>query len=308
MQVAKSVHGRHWRPIQKTVGRLNDKVTVTTSLVFSNSAGDLAQAQRTLVSRPDTDVEVVPNIDSRLNGAPQLIEAGLLMPARLSHLGFGTKSASLYDAMKALTGLDKLADIAMGASAFSNKGRRFLKYARDNNIRRHETIYSRSLEKARELAEHAEAQIPEDLTLGDAELLEILEKLSKSASREAGGLLTFLRPSIAAQIDLTTIDGRRTLARAVNTAHDIVGKKIADVPLFAAWTALRETHSSPGFPSIPDSLADLEGRLSSAIDWHTKQTADAKLRLKAIASRYFLPPEDISLNPTCPSMYARAED
>ena len=284
----------------KDVDRLNDTVTVTTSLVFSNPAGDLAYAQRTLVSRPNADVEVVPNIDPRLTSAPHLIEAGLLMPARLSHLGFGTKSASLYDAMKALTGLDKLADIAMGAGAFSNKGRRFLKYARDCNIQQQETNFSRSLEKARELAEHAEAQIPEDLILGDAELLEILEKISKSASREAEGLLTFLRPSIAAQIELTTIDGRRTLARAVNTAHDIVGKNTTDVPLFAAWTALRKARSSPGFPSVPGSLVDLERRLSSAIEWHIKQTADAKLRLKAIASRYFLPQEDTSVNPTCP--------
>ena len=222
------------------------------------------------------------------------------MPARLSHLGFGAKSASLYEAMKALTGLDKLADIAAGASSFSNKGRRFLKYARNNGIQRHETNFARSFEKARELAERAESQVPEELTLGDAELLETLEKLFKSASEEAGDLLAFLRPSIADNIDLTTVDGRRTLARAVNTARDIVAKKATDVALFAAWTALREARSDPSFSTVRGSLSDLEVRLSSAIEWHVKQTADTRLRLKAIASRYFVPPADISLNPTCP--------
>ena len=222
------------------------------------------------------------------------------MPARLSHLGFGSKSASLYDALKALTGLDKLASIAMGASAFTNKGRRFLKYAKDNSIQRHETNFARSFGKACEFAEHAESSIPQDISLGDAKLLDTLQKLSKSASREAGELLAYLRPSIADQIDLATIDGRRTLARAVNTAHDIVAKKTTGVPLFGAWTALKEARADAAFITVPKSLSAFERRLISAVDWHVKQTADERLRLKAIAARYFLPPDDISTSPTCP--------
>ena len=284
----------------KDVNCLNDTVTVKTSLVFSNPSGDLAHAHRTLVSRPDAAADVEARIDSSLTGAPQLIDVGLLMPARLSHLGFGTKSASLYDAMKALTGLDKLAEIAAGASAFSNRGRKFLKYAKDNGIQRHETNYERALAKARESAELAESSVPEDLNLGDADLLETLNRLSKSASEKAGELLALLGPSITDQIDLKTIEGRRTLARAVNTARDIVANKTTDIPLFAAWTALKEAHSDPSFSTVRESLPDLEGRLSSAIDWHAKQTADSRLRLKAMASRYFVPPEDLSLDPTCP--------
>ena len=292
-----------WPPLAtypKNANHLNDNVTVSVSLVFSNPSGDQAHAQRTLISRLDTDVEIVPRIDPRLTAAPQLMEAGLLMPARLSHLGFGSKSASLYDAMKALTGLDKLADIAMGASAFTNKGRRFLKYARDNSIQRHETNFARSFGKACEFAEHAESSIPKELALGDAKLLDTLRELSKSASREAGELLAYLRPSIADEIDLATIDGRRTLSRAVNTARDIVAKKTAGVPLFGAWTALKEARTDAAFITVPESLSNLERRLNSAVDWHAKQTADKRLRLKAVAARYFSPPDDISISPTCP--------
>ena len=292
-----------WPPLAtypKNANHLNDTVSVSVSLVFSNPSGDQAHAQRTLISRLDTDAEILPRIDPRLTATPQLIEAGLLMPARLSHLGFGSKSATLYDALKALTGLDKLADIAMGASAFTNKGRRFLKYARDNSIQQHETNFTRSFGKACEFAEHAASSIPKELELGDPKLMDTLQELSKSASREAGELLAYLRPSISDGIDLATIDGRRTLSRAVNTARDIVAKKTAGVPLFAAWTALKAAHTDASITTVPETLSKLERRLNSAVDWHAKQKTDKRLRLKAIAARYFVPPDDISISPTCP--------
>ena len=117
-----------WPPLAtypESVQELKDTSTVNVKLVFSGPLGEQALASRTLVSPLDGNAEITVNVDSRLTTAPQLIEAGLLMPARLSHIGFGSKSGSLYEAMQMLTGLDQLAAIALGAGAFSNKGRRF---------------------------------------------------------------------------------------------------------------------------------------------------------------------------------------
>ena len=170
-----------WPPLATypvSVEHLKGTAKVNVDLVFRSSSGEQALARRTLVSGPDGNAEVEVNIDPRLTATPQLIEAGLLMPARLAHIGFGSRSASLYDAIKMLTGLDQLADIAQGAGAFSNRGRRFLKYARDKGINRFESNFRTDLAKARDLVPNTELTIPEDLELGDEKLLERLQNLS----------------------------------------------------------------------------------------------------------------------------------
>ena len=54
------------------------------------------------------------------------------MPARIGHIGFGERSQSLHHALKLLTGLDRLASVAIGAGSFGHKAKRFLKYAKDH--------------------------------------------------------------------------------------------------------------------------------------------------------------------------------
>ena len=122
----------NWPPLityPKRVEDLTETATAEVKLTFVDPAGNSALARRTLVSRLQSDATITSDIDQRLTAAPELIETGILMPARLTHIGFGTKSASLYQAMKMLTGLDHLAAVASGASAFCNRGRKFLNLA-----------------------------------------------------------------------------------------------------------------------------------------------------------------------------------
>ena len=283
-----------------SVNDLTDTATVNVELTFESASGERALASRTLISTSDGNAEFNVDVDRRLTAAPQLIEAGLLMPARLAHIGFGPRSTSLYDAMKMLTGLDQLADIALGAGAFCNRGRRFLKYAKDKDINRIESSFRADLGRARELVPNTQLTISEVLKLGDEKLLETLQRLSDTASTEAGELLALLKSDIADDIDLSSIEGRKRLSRAVNSAREIAALKTRGVPLFAAWAALKNALDDEAFASLADRLAEFEAQLETALDWHAKQLADEKLRLKALASRFFIPPEDLALPPTCP--------
>ena len=302
-----------WPPLVTypvSVECLKGTAKVNVDLVFLNSSGEQALARRTLVSEPDGNAEVEVHIDRRLTVTPQLIEAGLLMPARLAHIGFGSRSASPYDAIKMLTGLDQLADIAQGAGAFSNKGRRFLKHAREKGINRFENSFRTDLAKARELVPNTELAIPEDLELGDEKLLERLKGLSNFASDEAGKLLALLESDIEANIDFSSIEDRKRLSRAVNSARDVVAQKTNGVSAFAAWAALKSALDNGIFSSLADKLQEFEASLDTALVWNAKQLADEKLRLKALASRFFLPPEDLTLSATCPlcAQHLKTED
>ena len=302
-----------WPPLvtyPESVADLTGTAKVNVDLVFLSASGEQALARRTLVSGPDGNASVEVHIDPRLTATPQLIEAGLLMPARLAHIGFGSRSASLYDAIKMLTGLDQLADIAQGAAAFSNKGRRFLKYARDRGTGRLESSVRADIAKARELVPNTELTIPEDLDLGEEKLPERLKSLSNSASDDAKNMLVFLKSDIMEDIDLSSVEDRKRLSRAVNSARDIVAQKTKGVPAFAAWAALRSALDSKVVSGLTDQLREFEVRLDTALDWHAKQLADDKLRLKALASRFFLPPEDLTLSAKCPlcAQYLETED
>ena len=303
----------NWPPLvtyPESAKDLKDAATAQVKLVFTGPSGEQALASRILVAPADGDAKITANIDPQLTTTPQLIEAGLLMPARLAHIGFGSKSASLYEAMKMLTGLDQLADIALGASAFCNRGRRFLKYAKDKGVARLETSFATDLGKARELAEDTELTISEDFTLGGEKLLDNLKELADAASTQAGDFLALLKSEISEDIDLATIDGRRRLSRAVNSARDIVEKKTGGVALFAAWAALKNAPDDDAFSSLPKRLADFETKLDAALGWHGKQLVDEKLRLKALASRFFLPADDLTVSETCPlcAQHLKTED
>ena len=292
-----------WPPITTyplSAADLKKAATVSVELIFSNPSREQAVARRTLVSSADGEPEIKVDVDGRLMTTPQLIETGLLMPSRLAHIGFGAKSGSLYDAMKMLTGLDQLADISQGAGAFTNKGRRFLKYAKDRGIDRLERSFSDDLAKARELAQETQLTIAENLALGNKNLAEQLQKLSDTASTEAGKFLAILKSDITEDVDLSATDGRKKLSRAVNSARDVIEQKTKGIPLFAAWAALKTASNDQAFNRLRSELTNFEAKLEAALAWHANQLADEKLRLKALASRFFLPPDELTTSSVCP--------
>ena len=128
----------------KLAGTAETWVRVT----FHNPDGNSAEAYRRLVAAPGIDPVIEVAVAPELLEAPQLLEVGLLMPARLARIGFGEKSQTIYEAVKLLTGLDQLAAIADGASNFAHKSKRFMKYAIDNGIQAIEAKMDLLLDRA----------------------------------------------------------------------------------------------------------------------------------------------------------------
>ena len=74
---------------------LNKTARVSATLTFEDPSGLLATATRAIESPVEGEPNVNEEVDPRLLFSPELIETGLLMPARSGHIGFGTKSQSL---------------------------------------------------------------------------------------------------------------------------------------------------------------------------------------------------------------------
>jgi hypothetical protein len=158
-------------------------------LSFHDQNGNSAEAYRRLVAAPGTAPVIETTIAPELLAAPQLLEVGLLMPARLARIGFGEKSQTIYEAVKLLTGLDQLAAIAEGATNFSHKSKRFMKYAVDNGGPALEARMKLLLERADEEAKKASFELKINGKREDKGYAQELRDIAKRGAEQAANRL-----------------------------------------------------------------------------------------------------------------------
>jgi len=291
-----------WPPLVTYPGNpvdLNHPAKVMATLTFKDLEGNSAQITRSVTSPVDGEPTVIVEQDEELILPAELIETGLLMPARIGHVGFGSKSQSLYDALKMLTGLDQLALIGQGASSLCHGARRFLKYAKNNGIEGLARAFSTSLERAKEHASDGIITIPNTLTLESEALDEDLTAIEENASNRAALALGVLGTEIHSELDLKELADRDRLNRAVETASVYVSEGHKGVGLFSAWAVLKQAEGA-GFSDIQKPLKDAREKLLASLNWHEQQQVDEKLRLKALASEFFVPEDLLSHEAHCP--------
>jgi hypothetical protein len=284
-----------WPPIAAyptAVTELGKQAEVWVRLTFKAHDGETATAYRRIISPPLGGAQHEEQIDERLKAALRLAEIGVLMPSRLSKIGFGKNSTSLYEAVKQLTGLDQLSDIADGAAAFGAGNRRFMKYAKDKGIDSYERRFAESITSAKQLAEEFKFKLPDNIVLGGKDIDTKLKQAAKEASEGAGDHLATLKSEIPATIDTSTVEGRTAVKTAVATARGVVSQGPKAIPLFQQWKALTDAASDNNFAKLPSALATAKLDLAKGLEWHARQTADDKLRLKALASQTFVPAKE----------------
>src|SRR5262249_41356455 len=145
---------------------------------------------------------------------------------------FGNKSQSLYEAVKLLTGLDQLADIAEAARLITHRGQAFLKYAKQHGIELEERKFKESIAKAEEKAATAGFDISQLKALGQKNLGESLKTLSKDAATKAGEHFATLKAEIAEGMDTTKAAVRTKIEDAAAAARNILMQSVKAIPEF----------------------------------------------------------------------------
>lgn len=292
-----------WPPIvsyPSTVQPLSGTAITWVRLIFQDQNGNSAQAFRRLTARQAEMPEFEVNIDAALLSAPQLVETGLLMPARLARIGFGEKSQTIYAAVKLLTGLDQLDDISEGAANFTHKSKRFLKYALDNGTRSIETKLELSLKRADEEAKKAGYNLEISRKRENEDYAKELREVADSASKQAGIHIDVLASDVDKTLDTGNSADRDTIKKSVVEARGILQQNTKGIKAFEAWASLRESYDDVKFQCLSVLLGQTKVKLSEAIKWDKRQTEDAKLRLKALASQFFLSPDHTHEDADCP--------
>ena len=234
----------------KLAGTAETWVRVT----FHNPDGNSAEAYRRLVAAPGVDPVIEAAIAPELLETPQLLEVGLLMPARLARIGFGEKSQTIYEAVKVLTGLDQLAAIADGASNFAHRSKRFMKYAIDNGIQAIEARMSLCLDRADEEAKKASFDLKITGKREDKGYAQGLRDIAKQGADQAATHLAVLASDIADALDTNNAGDRTKIKSAVSGARGILQESSKGVAVFDAWKALGVAHGDAGFQTISECL------------------------------------------------------
>jgi len=280
--------------------KLKETAETWVRLTFQDDSGNTSQAYRKLTAPASGDPTFDIKVDPALLVAPQLIETGLLMPARLSRIGFGERSQSIYEAVKLLTGLDQLADIGEGAANFAHKSKRFLKYGQDNGIQAIETKMGLFLMRAEEEAQKAGFEFKIKRKREDQDYSKELRGIAAETSTQAGEHLAILTSDIAKELDTNKPEDRTKIRTAVGTARGLLQQGVSGIAAFEAWAALATAKKDEQVAEIPQVISDAKARLTTALMWDKRQSEDNKLRLKALASQFFVPAEHDHDDANCP--------
>jgi len=303
-----------WPPLASYPTHVADLVQdakTRVKLVFMDGDGNEATAERSIISKADGAIEtVIQKIDARLLVAPQLVDVGILMPSRLAHLNFGEKSQTLYQAVKMLTGLDQLGAIGDGAAVLTHGGRKFLKYAKDKGISRIETDYSKRIATANEHAKGIGLDLALIQAIDGKDVQGELTKLIDMISTKAGEHADILNSEVSEDTDLSKVRGRQKVIEAVGEARAVAKSASSDVRTFSVLKGLYEAKADGKLKTLSTAIALAEEKLATALKWHASQQEDKKLRLKALASKWYeIPenPEDPSFCPLCISELSTPE-
>ncbi|WOJ88338.1 hypothetical protein RZS28_10855 [Methylocapsa polymorpha] len=105
---------------------------------------------------------------------------------------------------------------------------------------------------------------------------------------------------MASGLDTSKPDDRAKIKNAVNSARGILQQNVKGITSFDAWAALKTAHTDSVFQNLPAAIVEAKAILPEAIAWDKRQAEDSKLRLKALASQFFVASGHAHEDANCP--------
>jgi energy-coupling factor transporter ATP-binding protein EcfA2 len=209
---------------------LKSPARVRVALTFKNSKGEDAKVERTLDGG-----KVTTSIDPGFDVPSILLEAGLLMPARLSVLRLDEGRSRLTDAVQKLTGLDDL--IALGAlvEGLCHKSREYLSYKR-KDLTAEKKEFDQAMEQARSALAAVQVVVPEFTPTDTDDSESPMATFGKMLTVRAAELTQVVSNDLANGLDLASPPIQHQVISAIGAAQEDLKAGLSGLP---SWKALQ---------------------------------------------------------------------
>lgn len=272
-----------WPPIAcypPEVTDLKSPPRVRVKLTFQNPKGQSATVDRTLDGGKMTGT-----VDPSFNVPSILLEAGLLMPARLAALRLDEGRGRLTDAVQTLTGLDDLAAISGLVDGVCHKGREYLSFKR-KDLAVAEKEFAQAIAEARGALAVAQVTMP-DFTPGHTEDDKgEMATFGKMLTGRAAELTQVVSNDLAGNLKLENPTVQNQVIIAIGSAQDDLKVGLDALPSWKAFEAMAVALDGEATKRVSAAITTAREKATEAMALLDKSAKDSKFQLKAVAAQW----------------------
>lgn len=287
----------HWAPVATyptDLLALKLPPYVSVEITFSNPAGTHTVAKRTFDGK-----DTILSIDPNLRIPSILLEAGMLMPARLPQLRLDEGHGRLTDAVQKLTGLDDLIELGTFVQGLCHKSRDYLAY-KTAELAAAKAEFDRQIEKARAILAPLSVTVPNFNPTDTDNIAGDMASLGKTLNDKASDLTKAVSGDLAAGLDLADPQVQKQLGLALAGAEQDVSAGLEQLPTWKTLQAVHFSLDANARAKLQMAITSGQATLEVALGFFKKEQADNRYRLKAAGARWHAEHEDNVLIADCP--------
>ncbi|MBC7463164.1 MAG: AAA family ATPase [Actinobacteria bacterium] len=273
-----------WPPLAcypKTRSQLATSPAVFVKLTFKDPTGRAAALQRNL-----RNGVVSLSVDPALQFPTVLVECGLMMPARLSHLRFGAGDQHLSDAIQMLTGLDEIASLGDFVGDLCHKSRDYLNYSKSQRRDEIHLQFLDDLEKARKAVSSIGMVVPSFTPADATPTVGNFATLEKTLSEKATEAVAVIGSDLLPGLDLKSSAVQTQVALAIDAATNDFAEGLASSSTWKAMSLIAiELKGDPLSRAIAG-VATAKKDLIQASEYYEYARKDSKFQLKALGASW----------------------
>ncbi len=253
---------------------------VRVALTFRNSKGEDAKVERTLDGG-----KVTTAIDPGFDVPSILLEAGLLMPARLAVLRLDEGRSRLTDAVQKLTGLDDLVAIGTLVEGLCHKSREYLSYKRKDltNARKD---FDLAIEEARGVLATVQMVVPDFTPANTDDSEGQMAKFGKMLTDRAAELTQVVSSDLANGLDLGSAPVQHQVISAIGAAQEDLKAGLAGLPSWKDLQTIVQALDKERAKRVSDAVATARSKAKEGVRLLEESAKDPKFQLKAVAAQW----------------------
>jgi len=266
---------------------------VRVRLEFEDPQGEVAAVERML----DGD-KLTASVDPRFQMPSILLEAGLLMPARLPRIRFNEGSGRLKHAVQKLTGLDDLVAIGALVDGLCHKGREYLSYKR-KDLSEARSAFAKAIGEARRALGTVKIAVPEFTHAETLDASSQMAAFGRSLSDRASELTQVVSNDLAEGLTLANSTVQYQVISAIEAAKDETRPGLEGLPSWQSLQSITLALDGEAARRVSDAVANARRRAEEAIDLLNTSSKDSKFQLKVLAARWHVQHESGTVE-NCP--------